>query len=111
MPMAAESGLLGSIATSRLAEPTVSLSSANGSAIISGDADLTGITFDLGTAVYTKSVPDLKADNEARIGAPWYILFPPTMRTVPLSPFLELSDLGIIYFLSKSWSIVSTDNN
>src|SRR5215467_7017042 len=71
IPMAAESGLLGSIATSRLAEPTVSLSSANGKAIILGDADLTGIIFDLGTAVYTKSVPDLKADSEARIGAPW----------------------------------------
>ena len=48
----------------------MSLSSASGRAIILGDDDLTGIIFDLGTAVYTKSVPDLRADSDARIGAP-----------------------------------------
>jgi hypothetical protein len=38
--------------------------------MISGENDLTGIIFDLGTAVYTKSVPDLRAERDARIGAP-----------------------------------------
>jgi len=33
------------------------------------------------------------------------------MRTVPLSPFLESSNLGIINVLRKSGSIVVTEDN
>ena len=71
IPIAALSALFGIIATSLFADPTVNLSSGNGSAIIFGEADLVTRIFDLGTVVYTRSVPDLKAAIEASIGAPW----------------------------------------
>jgi hypothetical protein len=35
-----------------------------------GENDLTGMVIDLGTAVYTKSVPDFRAAIEASTGAP-----------------------------------------
>ena len=69
--MAALSALFGIIATSLFADPIVNLSSGNGNAIIFGEADLVTRIFDLGTVVYTRSVPHLKAAIEASIGAPW----------------------------------------
>jgi hypothetical protein len=89
IPIAALSALFGIIATSLFADPIVNLSSGNGSAIMFGEEDLTDTTLDLGTAVYTMSVPALRAAIDASKGAPWYILLPPATRTIPLSPFLE----------------------
>ncbi len=70
IPMAAASARLGSIAASLFAEPTVNLSSGSGSAIMAGENDLTAVIIERGTAVYTKSVPDLSAAIEVRTGAP-----------------------------------------
>jgi hypothetical protein len=68
--MAAELGFFGSIEASLLAAPRVSLSSDIGNTIAFGDMALVDKVFDLGTAVYTRSVPDLMAASEASIGAP-----------------------------------------
>src|SRR6185437_8186232 len=71
IPIAAVSCFFGVIATILLADPTVNLSSGNGSAMMFGEKALTGTIIDLGTAVYTRSVPDLIAAIEASKGAPW----------------------------------------
>ena len=71
IPMGAASGFFGRLDKSQLAEPVVNWSVDNGKAIIFGDCDLTVTILDQGTAVYTRSVPDLNADSDARIGAPW----------------------------------------
>src|SRR5690242_15777355 len=89
IPIAAVSGFFGVVDKILLADPTVNLPSGKGNAIIFAEADLTGTIFDRGIAVYTRSVPDLRAAIEASKGAPWYIVLPPTTRTIPLSPFLE----------------------
>lgn len=49
--------------------------------------------------MYTKSVPDLSAAIDANIGAPWYILFPPTTSIIPLSPFLDEIFLDTKFFV------------
>ena len=59
-----------------------------------GENALTGTMLDLVTAVYTRSVPALRAAIEASKSAPRYVLLPPTTRTVPLSPFLEDGQCG-----------------
>jgi hypothetical protein len=51
MPIAAESGILGSKFSNLLADPTVRLSLVNGSAIISGEYDLAAKILDFGIAV------------------------------------------------------------
>ena len=51
IPMAAVSTRFGSMAASLFAEPTVSLSSGSGSAIIAGENDLTEVIIERGTAV------------------------------------------------------------
>jgi hypothetical protein len=70
IPIAALSGLFGITAKSLLEEPTVNLSSGRGRAIIFGEKDLVATILDRGTAVYTRSVPDLSAASEVRRGAP-----------------------------------------
>src|ERR671933_175708 len=94
IPIAALSAFFGIVLINLLTDPAVSLSSGIGKAIIFGEKHLTATRIDLGIAVYTRSVPDLRAAIEASIGAPWYNLLPPTTRTVPLSPFLEDSKRG-----------------
>jgi len=63
-------GLFGMLATSLLADPMVNLSSGRGNAMIFGEKDLTATIFDLGTAVYRRSIPDLRAAIEVSKGAP-----------------------------------------
>jgi len=70
IPTAAESGLFGNIEVSRFAAPRVNLSSGSGSTIAFGDSARVDKIFDLGTAVYTRSVPHRIAAVDASIGAP-----------------------------------------
>ena len=72
IPIAAESSPTGSIPRSFEAEPLVSLASAIGTTIRSGDAALVADTLCFGTAVYTRSEPNLRAARDDSIGAPWY---------------------------------------
>src|ERR671925_351505 len=70
IPIAAEWGFFGSIEISLFAAPNVNLSSDVGSTIKLGEKALVDRDSDLGTAVYTRSVPDLSAARDASIGAP-----------------------------------------
>jgi hypothetical protein len=70
IPNAAASGFFGRLDNNHLAERVVNSSVDKGKAIIFGECDLTDTILVLGTAVKTKSVPDLKADSDASIGAP-----------------------------------------
>lgn len=70
IPIAAEWGFFGSIEVSLFAEPKVNLSSEVGSTIKFGEKALADCDSDLGTAVYTRSLPDLSAASDASIGAP-----------------------------------------
>ena len=70
IPIAAVLGFFGMIAISLLADPIVNLSSGRGNAMIFGEKDLRATIFDLGTAVYRRSTPDLRAAIEVSRGAP-----------------------------------------
>lgn len=70
IPIAAEWGFFGSIEISLFAAPNVNLSSDVGRTIKLGENALVDSDSDLGTAVYTRSVPDLSAASDASIGAP-----------------------------------------
>ena len=99
IPMAALLGFLGIKDNNFLDEPIVNLSSGNGMNIKSGENILEETKLIFGIAVYTKSVPLTNAAIDDKSGAPWYILLPPTISTMPFSPFLDRMFRGLIIFL------------
>ena len=89
MPMAAECRPAGTWPSSLRATPRVSFWSAIGTTMRSGEAERVAAALALGTAVYTRSAPLRSAASDARIGAPWYTLLPPTTSTRPFCPLCE----------------------
>ena len=71
IPIVAESKFFGMAPSNFLTAPRVSFWSTSGITIRLGEMALVDWVLIFGTDVYTKSVPDLKAAKEERIGAPW----------------------------------------